>query len=126
LTYRTTFAHAIVKEHAGILLAWQGESEPSFDRSEIGSASVAIFAEREDGLWERRSMRHVQRHHSPEAVRAALARAGLECVLAGQHPGARLEDSFDDERHIKVVYFARHSRRTDRREGVISMGTVSP
>lgn len=108
LTYRTTFARAMVKERDGVLLAWQGESEPDFDDGEIGTASVAIFAERADGLWERRSMRHVQRHHSPEAVRVALARSGLRCVVAGQHPGARLEDTFDDERHIKVVYFAQH------------------
>jgi hypothetical protein len=98
----------MVKERAGVLLAWQGESDPGFDHGEIGMASVAIFAERADGLWERRSMRHVQRHHSPRAVRAALARAGLRCAVAGQHPGARLEDSFDDEHHIKVVYFAQH------------------
>ena len=108
LTYRTTFARAMVKERDGVLLAWQGESDPGFDRGEIGTASVAIFAERSDGLWERRSMRHVQRHHCPDAVRAALARSGLRCVVAGQHPGARLEDTFDDERHIKVVYFAQH------------------
>jgi SAM-dependent methyltransferase len=108
LTYRTTFSQAIVKERDGVLMAWRGESKPDFDRGSIGTASVAIFAQRPDGLWERRSMRHVQRHHSPDAVREALARAGLECVLAGQHPGARLEDAFDDEGHIKVVYFARH------------------
>ena len=108
LTYRTTFAQAMVKEQAGVLLAWRGESEPDFDPGAIGTARVEIFAALENGLWERASMRHVQRHHCPETVRSALARAGLECVVAGQHPGARLEDTFDDERHIKVVYFARH------------------
>jgi SAM-dependent methyltransferase len=108
LTYRTSFATDTVKEGDGVLLAWRGESRPTFERGEIGAATVAIFSEREDGSWERTSMRHVQRHHTPEAVRSALAWAGLECVLAGQHAGARLEDAFDDERHIKLVYFARH------------------
>jgi SAM-dependent methyltransferase len=127
LTYRTTFARAMVKERQGVLLAWQGESEPSLEEGQIGAASVAIFAEREDGLWERRSMRHVQRHHSPEGVRSALARAGLDCALAGQHAGARLEDAFDDERHIKVVYFAWHCNRSvATEEEVIAVGTVSP
>jgi SAM-dependent methyltransferase len=107
-TYRTAFAQAIVKEGDGVFLAWRGESDPAFGRGEIGAATVEIFSERSDGLWERSRMRHVQRHHCTEAVRRALAAAGLECVLAGQHPGARLEDTFDDERHIKVVYFARH------------------
>jgi SAM-dependent methyltransferase len=110
LTYRTAFAQGMVKEGDGVLLAWRGESTPAFERGGIGAATVEIFTERDDGLWERGSMRHVQRHHSPEAVRAALAQAGLECALAGQHPGARLEDGFDDERHIKSVYFARHVR----------------
>jgi SAM-dependent methyltransferase len=109
LTYRTSFAEDTVKEGDGVLLAWKGETEPTFGGGEIGSATVAIFTEREDGAWDRRSMRHVQRHHSPDAVRSSLARAGLECVIAGQHPGARLEDTFDDERHIKVVYLARHA-----------------
>jgi SAM-dependent methyltransferase len=115
LTYRTAFAEDTVKEGDGVLLAWKGETQPTFEDGEIGSATVAIFTEREDGTWDRRSMRHVQRHHSPQAVRLALARAGLECVLAGQHPGARLEDTFDDERHIKIVYFARHARARDER-----------
>jgi hypothetical protein len=56
-------------------------------------------------------MRHVQRHHSPGVVRAALARAGLECAAtAGQHPGARLVDHIDDEHHTKLMYFARHAK----------------
>ena len=126
LTYRTSFAQAIVKHGDGVLLAWQGESDDGFERGDIGAATVEIFSERSDGLWERSSMRHVQRHHSTEAVRGALARAGLECVLAGQHPGAQLEDAIDDEHHIKVVYLARHVGGVQPFEGVISVGTVSP
>ena len=108
-TYRTTFAGDTVREGAGVLLAWKGESEPTFACGDVGAATVEIFASRDDGLWERMSMRHVQRHHPPDAVRSALASAGLECVVAGQHPGARLVDAFDDETHIKLVYFARHA-----------------
>jgi SAM-dependent methyltransferase len=126
LTYRTSFAEDAVREGEGVLLAWRGESEVTFERGEIGAATVAIFTEREDGLWERSSMRHVQRHHAPETVRAALHRAGLECVLAGQHRGARLEDAFDDERHIKLVYFARHQRRAGPRKEVTRMDTIAP
>jgi SAM-dependent methyltransferase len=83
LTFRTSFAEDTVRERDGVLLAWRGESEPTFGRGEIGAATVAIFSERADGLWERTTMRHVQRHHAPDSVRAALARAGLECLLAG-------------------------------------------
>lgn len=108
-TYRTTFSLDTVREGDGVLLAWKGESEPTFARGEVGTARVEIFVSRQDGLWERRSMRHVQRHHPPDTIRSALSCAGLECVVAGQHPGARLEDGFDDESHIKLVYFARHA-----------------
>jgi SAM-dependent methyltransferase len=109
LTYRTTFAADTVREADGVLLAWKGESEPTFGCGEVGSATVEIFVGREDGLWKRMSMRHVQRHHPPGTIRSALASAGLECAVAGQHPGARLEEAVDDEAHIKLVYFARHA-----------------
>lgn len=98
-----------IDDDSAHLLAWKGESQPTFARGGVGAATVEIFVSRQDGLWERRSLRHVQRHHPPDAIRTALAAAGLECVVAGQHPGARLEDGFDDERHIKLVYFARHA-----------------
>jgi SAM-dependent methyltransferase len=109
LTYRTSFAQDMVKEGDGLLMAWRGEAEPTFEPGEFATARVEIFTEDEDGRWERKTMRHVQRHHPTEVITAALERAGLECVVAGQHPGARLEDRFDDERHIKLVYFARHA-----------------
>jgi SAM-dependent methyltransferase len=124
-TYRTTFSLDTVREGDGVLLAWKGESEPTFARGEMGSATVEIFVSREDGLWERTSMRHVQRHHPPDTIRSALASAGLDCVVAGQHPGARLEDCFDDECHIKLVYFARHASAC-RQGGGELMSTVGP
>jgi SAM-dependent methyltransferase len=110
LTYRTSFAQTMVREGDGVFMAWRGEAAPTFERGEIAAATVEIFTERGDDRWERTAMRHIQRHHSPGVLRAALARAGLECVLVGQHPGARLEDEVDDERHIKIVYLARHAR----------------
>jgi SAM-dependent methyltransferase len=108
-TYRTTFAQDTVKSGDTVFMAWRGENSASFRQREIGRATVEIFVKRADGLWERSAMRHVQRHHTVEAVTAALARAGLECVASGQHPGARLEDSVDEEAHIKVVFFARRT-----------------
>jgi hypothetical protein len=76
----------------------------------MASAAVEIFVAREDGVWEQHGMRHVQRHHPRNAINAALQRAGLECCLAlGQHRGARLEEEVDENRHIKVVYFAKHA-----------------
>jgi len=109
LTYRTAFADVAVKEDDGVLLAWLGETAASFEAGTIGTARVEIFSERPDGLWERSSMRHVQRHHKQEILTAALAAAGLRCAaILGQHPGARLEADVDECRHIKAVYFAQH------------------
>jgi hypothetical protein len=108
-TYRTSFAQDMVKQGEGVLLLWRGETSPAFACGEIGTARVEIFSELGEGLWERREMRHVQRHHPVEVLRSALSRAGLSCTLAGQHPGARLQDAVDDERHIKIVCFAQHA-----------------
>jgi SAM-dependent methyltransferase len=111
-TYRDSFARAIVREQDGLFCAWKGEATAGIEPGDLASATLEIFVERDDGLWERRSSHHVQRHHRPERVRNALARAGLECrLIAGQLPGARLEPTFDEDRHIKLVLFAGHARR---------------
>jgi SAM-dependent methyltransferase len=108
-TYRSSFAEEIVREEEGLLFIWRGEGGPTFEPGETAAATVEIFIERDDGLWERHLSRHIQRHHPLEQVRAALAAAGLECcAVAGQLPGARLvEGDADEQRHIKLMYFAR-------------------
>ncbi len=109
-TYRSSFAQEMVREGEGLFFTWRGEGTPTLEPGETAAATVEIFTERDDGLWERRSSRHLQRHHPPESVRAALASAGLECCLvAGQRAGARLEAKADERRHIKLVYFARRA-----------------
>ncbi len=106
-TYRTSFAQTEVREQGGIFFAWRGEATPTFQPAEGASATVEIFAQRADGLWERRTMRHVQRHHPRSAVVTALERGGLElCAVYGQRRGAILEDWADEESHIKLVYLA--------------------
>lgn len=108
-TYRSAFAQSIVRESAGTFFAWRGEGSDDIAAGEATSARLEIFSKRTDGLWERCSSRHRQRHFPPDTVRAELAAAGLECcAIAGQLPGAFLETRADEERHIKLVYFARH------------------
>ena len=90
------------------------KSCPPFKPGDIATAAVEIFAEDGDGLSEESFVSHVQRHHPPEVVVAALRYAGLQCrSIAGQHPGAQLEDGADDERHIKLVYFAKRNDHHD-------------
>ena len=107
-TYRRGFASSIVRESEGLFFSWRGEAGQTVGPCETAAATIEVFAEREDGLWERRSSRHVQRHHSREAICAALAATGLECrSLLGQRQGARLEAVPSEERHAKLVYFVR-------------------
>lgn len=116
-TYRAAFGQAVVRERDGLLFAWRGEAGRSLAPRETAAASVEIFSQREDGLWERRTSRHVQRHHPPSVVGAALAEAELTCAaVMGQLPGAQLEADADEERHTKLVYFASPSPALSRKE----------
>lgn len=108
-TFRTYFAETAVKESDGLFFAWRGESCPQISPGEIGTARVEIFSERDDGLWERNFMRHVQRHHEPGTLRSALNQVGLRCCsILGQRPGALLDELFDETVHTKLLYFCRH------------------
>lgn len=108
LTYRSCFSETEVREIDDLLFVWRGEASPALRPGEGASATVEILAQRADGLWERHTMRHVQRHHPRQAIQSALNRAGLDCVAVyGQHRGAILEDQADEETHIKLVYLAK-------------------
>lgn len=115
MTYRTAFAQTFMREDDGGLFCWHGEATGPIEPGDAASARIEAFIETDDALWERVSSRHVQRHHPPATIHAALASAGLECLAtAGQRPGGRLEDHVDEADHIKVVYFARRRRREHR------------
>jgi SAM-dependent methyltransferase len=107
-TYNTAFAETFVREDEGGLFCWKGEATTPIEPNDVASATIEAFLETDEGLWQRVSSRHVQRHHPPEAIHDALEAAGLECVgVAGQRPGCQLDDFVDEALHIKVVYFAR-------------------
>jgi SAM-dependent methyltransferase len=107
-TYRSAFAQALVREDATGLFCWRGETHEDAEAGDVASATVEVFVDAGAGLWHRFSSRHVQRHHPPHVVIAALEEAGLECLdVAGQLPGGRLEPTADEDVHIKLVYMAR-------------------
>jgi SAM-dependent methyltransferase len=107
LTYRTSFAETAVSERPGMVFIWRGEADSSFGPGEGASATIEVFAEAENQLWERHVTRHLQRHHPRSAVCAALDRAGLTCrAVFGQHRGGILDARSDEQTHIKLVYFA--------------------
>jgi SAM-dependent methyltransferase len=103
LTYRTAFRAQFVRESDAAFFAWRGEGS---SEGGLATASIDVFARGEPG-WVRRTSRHVQRHHTRRAVKAAAAAAGLRLVAArGQLPGGRLEAGPDESRHNKIVYVA--------------------
>lgn len=117
-TYRGPFTQTLLRETDGLFFTWRGENTITVDPGELARATVEIFADRGDGLWERRTSRHTQRHHPPKTVITALAHAGLECArVAGQFPGGRLEACPDETRHNKLVYFARRAKPDQPRGG---------
>jgi SAM-dependent methyltransferase len=107
-TYRTAFAQTMVRESERRFFAWRGEAQAGHQAGDGTAATVEVFTERDDGLWERSSSRHVQRHHSQTTLRRLLTLSQLEIsAVQGQSPGARLEQSADEDRHTKIVYFVR-------------------
>jgi SAM-dependent methyltransferase len=110
-TYRTAFAHTMIRESERRFFAWRGEAQASHQAGDGTAATVEVFTERDDGLWERTSSRHAQRHHSQATIRRLLAAAPLECcAVRGQSPGAHLEETVDEDRHTKIVYFVRPAK----------------
>jgi SAM-dependent methyltransferase len=107
LTYRTTFAQDSVTTPDGTVFAWRGESASDAEPGCDAAATIEVFAPREDGLYERSSSRHVQRHHPVDRVMAALADAGLDCRgVHGVRDDGSLEGDLDEARHLKVLYAA--------------------
>ncbi len=107
-TYRTTFARDMTRDGPGVFLAWRGgcdDSEAPGCRAEL---VVEAFRETEPGLYERVTTRHTQRHHPRPDVERALAGAGLAAVgVFGQLPDGSLDTCAGEERHHKLVYFAK-------------------
>ena len=73
-------------------------------------AQVDVFHPRGDGLYERVSVRHAQRHHPVPRMTAVMGSAGLECLgVHGVQDDGRLEPELDEARHLKVLYAARRA-----------------
>jgi SAM-dependent methyltransferase len=107
--YRTTFAADSVSEKDGVLFAWRGLGAADAEPGCVSEAQIDVFHSRADGAWERVVTRHRQRHFGRDRVLALLAGAGLECLAVhGVRADAALDDTADEERHLKVLYTARH------------------
>jgi SAM-dependent methyltransferase len=112
--YRSAFASDRTTDRDGVFLAWRGETPAALEAGGPAQATVEVFAPVRDGLWERRSSVHRQRHWPPAYVRELARRAGLRILaVLGQHPGAVLEPELDELLHSKAVYLACRDDRPD-------------
>jgi SAM-dependent methyltransferase len=114
LAYRTTFARDRVGGRDGAFFAWRGESADDAAPGCRAEATIDIFARRDDGLYERTSTRHVQRHFPRKRVTALLEGAGLECLgVHGVREDGGLEPRLDETRQPKALYAARRAKGGD-------------
>ncbi len=117
-TYRGFFGRDAVADGPDILFCWRGETECDAAPGVLASSVVEIFSTSDGQSWRRTRSRHVQRHHPPEVVVAALQASGLELLeLRGQVTGAQIESPADEARHTKLLYFARRAREAPDSKG---------
>lgn len=122
--YRTSFAGDRLLERDGVFLAWRGDTSAQLAAGDPASVTVELFSPARDGLWERASSVHRQRHWPRHAVHAAAARARLRILAVhGQNPGALIDDFLDESVHTKAVYLACRDNRTTREVTPCPSGT---
>jgi SAM-dependent methyltransferase len=110
--YRSAFAESWLVSALDPFVLWEGRTGRAFESGGLAELSLHAFASDERGGWRRTVSHHVQRHWPQAAITEAARSAGLEIVsVHGQHTGARLDCSLDDDDHTKALYFARLSQR---------------
>ena len=107
--YRTTFARDSVSELGGTLFAWRGETSAELAPGHAAASQIDIFTTTRDGLYERTTSRHEQRHFPLEGVVELLGEAGLRCVAVhGVLDDGELVQTADEDTQLKLLYIARH------------------
>jgi SAM-dependent methyltransferase len=108
--YRTAFAEPWLVSAVDPFILWEGRTDRAFERGGIAELTLHAFSSDGRGGWRRSVSHHVQRHWPHDVITQAAGLAGLEIVsVHGQHTGARLDRSLDDDDHTKALYFARQS-----------------
>jgi SAM-dependent methyltransferase len=106
-TYRRGFSSDFVVESGETLFCWRGQTSPDASPGSLCDATLEVFYLRDDGAFERLTSTHRQRHHSAQAVREAIAAAGLRLrATRGLLPGGVLSGTPDDDEQPKLVYLA--------------------
>jgi SAM-dependent methyltransferase len=109
-TFRVTYTSLLAVPDEDRIVTLEGRG--SRDLASGGTATTVIdrLERQPSGWWTRIRSRHHHRHHPERDIRAALDRAGLECVgVYGTLPTGVIEAPLDELRHAKAVYIARAS-----------------
>jgi predicted TPR repeat methyltransferase len=96
----------------GAFFCWRGEvgAPEELAPGGIGSAVIEVFSTADGECWRRVSSRHVQRHHPPETVARLLRDTGFELLSCrGLVTSAQIDLVGDEQRHKKLLYFARRA-----------------
>jgi len=114
LAYRTTFAVHRVSVHEETIFVWRGDCATDAPPGCRATAHIDAFRPRRDGLYQRVSTSHEQRHFPGHHVTELLSRAGLECLGAhGVRDDGSHTDELDESQQLKVMYVARLAKGGD-------------
>lgn len=110
LLYRTMYANTAAIDGAQQrLYVWRGQTARDLAPNGPVRATLEAFSPAEDDRWQRTSIVQVQRHHSAEALEAALAAAGLRTLaIHGQDMAGTIHRAFDPQQHVKIIHIVGH------------------
>lgn len=109
--YRNFFAEEVVLERDGKRLVWKGLTDPDAPAGSIAEASFSVEPLDDSGGPAIAPELHRERHFPEAEVRAAMDRAGLQCLdVYGHHHDAIPRQPLDEVAHTKGVYIARAAR----------------
>jgi len=107
-TYRTFFAEEVVVELNGKRMIWKGRSNPDAAPGSIAEASFEVEPIDDSGGPPIPPELHRERHFPEAEIRAAMERAGLECLdVYGHHHDAIPKQPLDEIAHAKAIYISR-------------------
>ncbi len=107
--YRTFYVETTVVERDGRRIVWRGMSPADVAPGSVCEARLEVQGEDGEPLDGEVSV-HRQRHFTEAEVRAALGRAGLECLdVYGHGLDGIPKQPLDPEQHTKAIYIARRA-----------------
>jgi SAM-dependent methyltransferase len=108
LVYRTFFAETETVERGGRRLVWRGQEAADVEPGSVCESTLEVTSLEPAEGAEPTVHSHLQRHFPEVEVRAALERAGLECVdVYGHGYDGIFKQPLDESVHTKAIYIAR-------------------